>query len=140
MDIPGMIHVAFSNRLSAGSPPLVARLYDLGNVPEEKVFPFVVIGEFTATDASDKSSVGFNFTQTLDIYTSGDRGKKEAEEIIAAIYTALHQSPFGDLGGSPPEAENDTLNCRFVAVTLAEDGLSIHGIMRFEGFACSEEP
>lgn len=137
-DLTGPIHAAIYAALQ-GSPPVVARLYDLGNVPPVPTYPYVVLGPYLATDADDKGADGDDghgddFAQTIDVWTRGARGKKNAEEIMAAIYAALHDVPLV-LAGSPSPGTMVTMRCRMKQVFLDADGLSLHGVMRFEGYA-----
>lgn len=136
MGLLSPIHIAIADALS-GSPE-IAPVFDIGNVPAEPPAKFIVIAEFRATRADDKGGDGdghgVDFSQTIEVWTRGDRGKKDAEEIMDAIYDRLHDNPLS-LAGSPSPGAMATLACEEQSIDLDPDGLTIRGDMRFEGHA-----
>lgn len=151
-DITRAIHEALYAALTAPSPPTVAgnRVYDLGNVPAvgSRTFPYVVLGEYDASDAGDKGDANTDeghaveFAQTIHVWSQKNdgntsaRGKAEAEAVMAAIYNLLHEQPQA-LAGSPLPGTMVTLRCAYRNIFLDADGQTMHGVMRFEGFAHS---
>lgn len=139
MGLLSPIHVALAGAL-AGAPPIAGgRIYDAGNVPGEPETPFVVLGQIRATRDDDKGDDdndghGIAFTQIIEIWARGNRGKKDAEEIVDAIYDRLHDNPIA-LPGSPPPGTMVTLACEEQSVDLEPDGLTTRGEMTFEGHA-----
>lgn len=148
-DLTPSIHDSIYDALAAHAPltALVSgRIFDLGNVPEIATFPYVVLGPYLATDAGDKGADADDpghaddFAQTIDIWdrydatTGGGRGKMRAENVMAAIYGALHEQGIA-LTDSPPVGNLVLMRCKMKQLFLDADGLTMHGVMRFEGFA-----
>ena len=89
-------------------------------------FPYVVIGEETNTDDSSSKDIDFNeFTLTIHTF-SRNRGRKEAKQIMARIYTLLHKASLTVTGANH-------INTRFEYsdVVREQDGLTYHGVQRF---------
>jgi hypothetical protein len=89
-------------------------------------FPYVVIGEETLTDDSSAKDIDFNeFTLTIHTF-SRNRGRKEAKQIMARIYTLLHKASLTITGATH-------VNTRFEYsdVVREQDGLTYHGVQRF---------
>ena len=89
-------------------------------------FPYVVIGEETLTDDSSTKDIDFNeFTLTIHTF-SRNRGRKEAKQIMARIYTLLHKASLTITGATH-------INTRFEYsdVVREQDGLTYHGVQRF---------
>lgn len=144
LDLISAIHVAIAAAL-VESPPAIAagRVYDLGAVPDidEKGFnPYVVIGNWSATAADDKGAgaeddgLGFDYVQWIDVWGQTNRGKKDVETIMAAVYAALHEQPM-PLSGSPLPGHVVTFRCEYQDLILDGDPLRIHGRLRFESYA-----
>ena len=96
------------------------------HVSSGTAFPYVVIGEETNTDDSSSKDVDFNeFTLTIHTF-SRNRGRKEAKQIMARIYTLLHKASLTVTGANH-------INTRFEYsdVVREQDGLTYHGVQRF---------
>ena len=96
------------------------------HVSSGTAFPYVVIGEETNTDDSSSKDIDFNeFTLTIHTF-SRNRGRKEAKQIMARIYTLLHKASLTVTGANH-------INTRFEYsdVVREQDGLTYHGVQRF---------
>ena len=96
------------------------------HVSSGTAFPYVVIGEETNTDDSSSKDIDFNeFTLTIHTF-SRNRGRKEAKQIMARIYTLLHKASLTITGATH-------VNTRFEYsdVVREQDGLTYHGVQRF---------
>jgi len=98
-------------------------VYD--DLPEQAVYPYVVMGEMTARDWSDKFEPGQEVYSTKHIW-SQYKGKKEVTEMGDAILQALTKSPL-DLGPNF-RAVLDELDTNEIIVDI--DGITRHGILR----------
>src|SRR5262245_37804789 len=78
-------------RLSADAPLVAllgaARVFD--DVPQGSDFPYLTFGQSTARDWSTGSEDGSEHILTLHVW-SKERGKRQAQEIMGAVRTALH--------------------------------------------------
>ena len=94
---------------------------------ENEPYPYVVMGEVTARDWSDKSADGTEVYSTIHIW-SQYHGRKEADQMSDAILQALTSSPLG-LGAAFREALGvlDSYN-----LIIDMDGKTRHGILRFK--------
>lgn len=96
------------------------------HVPPGTAFPYVVLGEAAARPLDTQDTSGNDIALTLHIYSRG-AGMKETKNIMAAIDAALHNAAFA--------VPNHTLVlCRRLeaAVSLESDGLTRHGVQRFQ--------
>ena len=96
------------------------------HVSSGTAFPYVVIGEETLIDDSSSKDIDFNeFTLTIHTF-SRNRGRKEAKQIMARIYTLLHKASLTVTGANH-------INTRFEYsdVVKEQDGLTYHGVQRF---------
>lgn len=114
------LHDAEVSRIEAATDYTV---YD--DAPEQASYPYVVMGEMTARDWSDKFEPGQEVHSTKHIW-SQYRGKKEVTEMGSAIMEALSASPL-DL--SPNfRAVLQELDMNEIIVDI--DGITRHGILR----------
>ena len=98
-------------------------IYD--DVPEGSVYPYVVIGEETATNNGTKTLDGVEHTITLHAW-SQYRGRREIKEIMQSVYEKLHNTAITVTGASLVNIRQEFSN------TLEEqDGITRHGVMRF---------
>ena len=98
-------------------------IYD--DVPEGSVYPYVVIGEETATNNGTKTLDGVEHTLTLHAW-SQYRGRREIKEIMQSVYEKLHNTAITVTGASLVNIRQEFSN------TLEEqDGITRHGVMRF---------
>ncbi len=101
------------------------RIYD--EVPvAEPTYPYLSIGETITNRFDTKDWVGWDIEMTLHIW-SRYRGKKETEQISAAVEDALHRQTLNVSGGS------------FVRMDVIQrmsfedsDGLTRHGVVRLQ--------
>ena len=100
-----------------------ARLYD--HAPPGLTFPYVTFGALHVAPYDTKTETGFEQTVTLDIW-SRYRGQREAQDILQAIYTALHRATLTISGAT-------FLLCEFHSADLTplDDGITTHAAVRF---------
>ena len=98
------------------------------DVPQDfEGFPYVTIGDTTFGEFSSDIKSGFDITATIHVW-SRYAGSKEAKEIQGEIYTLLHRQNLpltGDYGISG-------ITFDFSQVMLDPDGLTRHGVIRFD--------
>ena len=95
--------------------------------PENEPYPYVVMGEITATDWSDKLEDGMEVYSTIHVW-SQYHGRKEADEMADALLQALTSSSL-DLGPNFRTALNKFDNYNLL-VDL--DGKTRHGVLRIK--------
>ena len=98
-------------------------VYD--DVPEGAAYPYVVMGDMTARDWSDKFEPGQEVYSTKHIW-SQYKGKKEITEMSDAIVQALSKSSL-DLGPNF-RAVVDELDAHDLIIDI--DGITRHAILR----------
>jgi hypothetical protein len=100
-----------------------ARVYD--DVPQGAAFPYLTFGQSTARDWSTGSDDGNEHILTLHVWSQAN-GKRQANEIMGAIRTALHDQPLTLTG-------HRLINLRheFSEARRDPDGETTHGIARF---------
>lgn len=98
-------------------------VYD--DVPQGAAYPYIVIGDDTAIAFDDDCGVGLESTLTLHVW-SVYSGRKEAKDIMAAIYEVLHLNKL-------PLSSGYTVICMldFMHTFLDPDGVTRHGVIRF---------
>ena len=95
------------------------------DVPENTAYPYVVIGEETATNIDTKDKDAHEHTLTIHVW-SQYRGRKEIKNIMSSVYTTLHNASITVSGSSLVNIRHEFEN------TLTEaDGITRHGVMRF---------
>lgn len=95
------------------------------DVPEGTTYPYVVLGEETASNFGSKSLDGAEHTLTLHVW-SQYRGRREIKEIMQSVYSLLHNTAITVSGASLVNIRQEFNN------TLMEnDGITRHGVMRF---------
>jgi hypothetical protein len=115
-----VLHDAEVARIEADTDYTV---YD--DIPEQAVYPYVVMGEITALDWSDKFEPGQEVYSTKHIW-SQYRGKKEVTEMGDALLQALSRQ---DLDLSPNfRAVLQELDANDIIIDI--DGITRHGIIR----------
>ena len=104
---------------------LGASVFD--DVPDTQAvsFPYVQIGEDTATDYSTKDVTGTETVINLHVW-SRYRGSKETKQVMDRVHTLLHDSNLTVTG-------HNLINMRFEFgdVIRDPDGITRHGVMRF---------
>jgi hypothetical protein len=95
------------------------------DVPEGTAYPYVVIGEETASNNGTKTLDGIEHTLTIHAW-SQYRGRREIKEIMQSVYENLHNTDISISGASLVNIRQE------FNTTLAEtDGITRHGVMRF---------
>lgn len=105
---------------------LINAIYD--NVPDNAVFPYLVIGEFTSVTFDDKTSDGANTTVTLHAFTQ-DRDKQVAHQIIARTYDLLHNTAISVTGQTLILLRSD--NFLQVFQERTDNNTTYHGVVRY---------
>lgn len=116
------LHKAQYDRLKAVTS---YRIFD--NLPEQAEFPYVVLGEVSGRDWSDKFEPGQEVFSTVHVWSQYP-GRKEAAEMQDAVLRALTSSPL---------ALGPDFYAAFVALDMSEmiidiDGVTRHGIIRIK--------
>lgn len=94
-------------------------------VPTGTAYPYVVIGDETATNISAKDKDLHEHTLTIHIW-SQYRGNRDIKEIMEQVYTALNDVDYTVSGASGVNLKHE------FQTTLTEgDGITRHGVMRF---------
>lgn len=93
--------------------------------PEQAAFPYVIMGEMTARDWSDKFEPGQEVYSTTHIW-SRYKGRKEAVNMADGILQALTKSPL-DLAPNF-RAVLQELDTNELIIDI--DGITRHGILR----------
>ena len=99
-------------------------------VPEDATFPYVTIGGDTAVDFGTKSEQGQELTLTL-IAWSRTHGRKEVKDILARIYTLLHETELSVGLESPNEFAHILTRNEFEETFRDPDGLTQQGVARY---------
>ena len=95
--------------------------------PENEPYPYVVMGEITAKDWSDKLEDGMEVYSTIHVW-SQYHGRKEADEMADKILQALSSSAIAV--GPNFRTALDRLDGYNLIVDM--DGKTRHGILRFK--------
>ena len=95
------------------------------DVPEQTSYPYVVIGEETATEAGTKDVDAHEHTLTIHVW-SQYRGLQDIKKIMQQIYTQLHNTAITVSGANLVNIRHE-----FENTLLEQDGITRHGIMRF---------
>lgn len=95
------------------------------DVPADRAFPYVTIGQTVARDWGTATEDGREHLVTLHAW-SREGGRREANEIIAAIDAALAAGPVAVAG-------HDLVSLRyeFSEARRDPDGETFHGIVRY---------
>jgi len=102
---------------------LVQGVHD--HVPAGAAFPYVTVGEATASAWGGAGLDGIEATLTLHAWSRA-RGHKEVKTILAALHRILHDASLAVTGQALVNLRFD-----FAESLLDEDGLTYHGISRF---------
>lgn len=124
-DVQGGVYACLSGDTAlAALLPAGGGIFD--HVPPQTAFPYVVIGDSAARPLDAQGAAGHDISLALHVYSRG-AGMKELRQIMAAIYDALHDADF--------DVPNQTLAlclCQSAETTLEGDGVTRHGILRFQ--------
>ena len=95
------------------------------DVPTDTAYPYIVIGDETATNISAKDKDFHEHTLTIHIW-SQYRGNRDIKEIMKRVYAALNDVSYTVSGASGVNLKHE------FQTTLTEgDGITRHGVMRF---------
>ena len=95
------------------------------DVPTDTAYPYIVIGDETATNISAKDKDFHEHTLTIHIW-SQYRGNRDIKEIMEQVYAALNDVSYTVSGASGVNLKHE------FQTTLTEgDGITRHGVMRF---------
>ena len=94
-------------------------------VPEGTAYPYVVIGEETATNVSAKDKDLHEHTLTIHIW-SQYRGNRDIKDIMKQVHDLLHNSSLSVSGASMVNMRQE-----FHTTLIEGDGITRHGVMRF---------
>ncbi|MCZ7595261.1 MAG: DUF3168 domain-containing protein [Hyphomicrobium sp.] len=100
-----------------------ARVWD--DVPERAAFPYVTFAAGTERDWSTGGEAGAEHAVTLHVFSRAG-GRKEAQEIIAALRAVLHEAALTLTGQRLINLRHEASDVRRDA-----DGETYHGIVRF---------
>lgn len=120
------IQVAVRTRLLATSSLFLIvsdRVYD--DVPQDTVFPYVVIGDDTSIPWDQDCKTGADTTLTIHAW-SRYSGRKEVKDMLQAIYNGLHNFELNVTGG-----HNVLCQAEYEETFLDPDGATRHGVIRF---------
>lgn len=117
------IYQALANSLDLVSLLGGVRVYD--DAPQAAPFPFVTLGQSVIRDWSTGTEDGAEHSLTLHVW-SRSGGKKEMQQIIEAIRTALHGQPL-------VLEDHHLVNLRheYSEARLDPDGDTFHGVVRY---------
>ena len=101
---------------------ITTKVFD--DVPEGTAYPYVIIGEETATNFGTKDKDANEHTLTIHVW-SQYRGRKEIKNIMSQIYTILHNTDITVSGASLVNIRHE-----FEQTLLEADGITRHGVMR----------
>jgi len=98
-------------------------VYD--HVPQDESTPYVKIGNATDMPFDTDEDTGFETTVTVHAH-SEYLGKKEVQNMQAAIYDALHRAELTVSGYHVLDVQQE-----FSEMLDDDDGISRHGVQRF---------
>ncbi|MFQ5954710.1 MAG: DUF3168 domain-containing protein [Kiloniellales bacterium] len=124
-DASGAVQTAIYDRLTGDATlmGMVKAVHD--QVPEDAKFPYVTIGDDTATDFDTKTETGQELTLTLHAWSRA-HGRKEVKDILARIYALLHEQALTITGFTHVLARFE-----FTQTFRDPDGLTQHGVARY---------
>jgi hypothetical protein len=102
---------------------LISAVYD--HVPQNAVYPYVVIGDDTSIAWDTDDSLGSESTLTIHVW-SRLRGRKETKLIQEQIYNALNRYELEITG-----LHTIDIISEFAETFLDADGITRHGVQRF---------
>ena len=106
---------------------LITGVFD--SVPPAQAFPYVTIGDGSAADFGTKTEQGQSHAILIHAWAR-DRGRRTVKQILARVYTLLHEQILAD-PTSPTVFENVLTRWEFGDTFLDPDGLTYHGVARY---------
>lgn len=98
------------------------------DMPEKEPYPYIVMGEMTARDWSDKSEPGQEIYSTIHIW-SQYKGRKEAEEMANGILQAMTLRPLDLNPNFRAVLDGDDIFDSYDLI-IDIDGVTRHGILK----------
>ena len=95
------------------------------DVPEQTAYPYIVIGDETATNISVFDKNAHDHTLTIHVW-SQYRGLAEVKQIMQQIFTTLNDAAIVVTGAALVNIKHE-----FENTLMESDGITRHGIMRF---------
>jgi hypothetical protein len=102
-----------------------AKVYD--HVPQNKGFPYVVIGDGEAREWDTTTELGQEHRVDIHVFSRDAKGKRAVKELQRKIYDALHDQDLVLEAG----AALVLLLLDFSTVVLDPDGETYHGVSQF---------
>jgi len=102
---------------------LITAVYD--DVPESTTYPYISLGDDSDINYGTKTIDGVQYVINIHVW-SRYRGVKEATAIIERVYTLLNDYAMIVTGASLTHIRQE-----FNTVTVDNDGITRHGIIRF---------
>jgi hypothetical protein len=99
------------------------RIYD--DVPQGVAFPYLTLGQSLARDWGTGTEDGSEHILTLHVWSHAN-GKREAQEIMGAVRSALHDQPLALSGHRLVNLRHE-----FSEARRDPDGETYHGIVRY---------
>ncbi len=127
--LQGAIHAALVADVTLDGL-ISGRVYD--HVPQDSVYPYLVIGDATARDFDTKTEDGMEHTLTVHSW-SRYRGLSEAKAIMAATADVLDGQGLTVTGHALT-----LIRFEFSATFLEPDGLTRHGVQRFRAITTKQ--
>ena len=117
------LYQALANSLELLSLLGGVRVYD--DAPQSVPYPFITLGQSVIRDWSTGTEDGAEHSLTLHVWSRAG-GKKQMQEIIEAIRSALHDQPL-------VLQDHYLVNLRheFSEARLDPDGDTFHGVVRY---------
>lgn len=117
------LYQALANSLELVSLLGGVRVYD--DAPQSAPYPFITLGQSVIRDWSTGTEDGAEHSLTLHVWSRAG-GKKQMQEIIEAIRSALHDQPL-------VLQDHYLVNLRheFSEARLDPDGDTFHGVVRY---------
>jgi hypothetical protein len=102
---------------------MISGVFD--RTPQGKNYPYVTLGEGSASDSSTKTTQGMEYSVQLQVW-SREGGRRQAAQIMENIYRILHDVNLTLEG-------HRLVSLRFISSTISikSDGWTYQGAMRF---------
>ena len=119
------VQTAIHARLT-GDATLMATLDAVHDqVPENAAFPYLTIGEDTASDFGTKTEQGQSLTLSLHAWSRA-HGRRQVKDILARVHALLHEQALTVAGFT-----HVMTRFEFTQTFRDPDGLTQHGVARY---------
>ena len=99
-------------------------------VPAKMEYPYITIGNSRAVDESTLGEEIAKLTLTLQVHSRA-KGRKEADEVMAAIHAILHDADYAEVVQG---YRLISLKYQNSEILLARDGVTYNGRMQFVAY------